>query len=51
MTTKQLAEALNVHSETVRRMRIREQIPFIKVSDTEYRYNYEEVIEALKDSK
>tara|TARA_R100000541_G_scaffold56783_2_gene66427 strand:- start:386 stop:562 length:177 start_codon:yes stop_codon:yes gene_type:complete len=47
LKTKELAEKLGVHPITVNRMAKDGRIPFIKISDTEFRFNYEEVIEAL----
>ncbi len=49
LTTKELSDKLNVHPETIRRMVKRGQIPFIKLSEKEFRFNLENVIKALEE--
>ncbi|AZU97905.1 hypothetical protein [Vibrio phage LP.1] len=49
ITTKELAKELNLHPETVRRMARRNQIPFIRVSETEFRFNLAEVLDRLQN--
>ena len=48
LSTTQLAKKLGVHRITVVRMANDGRIPYIKISDTEYRYDYDKVIEALE---
>jgi excisionase family DNA binding protein len=48
LTTKELAEILNLHPETIKRMAKREQIPFIRVSATKFMFDENDVFEALK---
>ena len=51
ISTNELAKKLSVHRMTVVRMAKDGRIPFLKISDTEYRYNYEKVITALESNK
>lgn len=51
ISTKELAKELNVHPETVRRMARRNQIPFIRVSETEFRFNLQQVIDRLQNNE
>lgn len=46
--TKELAEILNVHPETVRRWVKAKRIPYIKVGKRDFRFDVEKVIEALE---
>lgn len=48
LTTNEIAEKLNVHPATVRRMVKRKQIPYIKLSDKEFRFQLEPVLTALQ---
>jgi len=48
ITTKELAEVLNLHPETIKRMAKRGQIPVIKVSATKFMFDEDEVFNALK---
>lgn len=50
LTTNELAERLNLHRITVRRMSIDGRIPSIFISDTETRYDWDDVIAALKNN-
>ena len=49
LTTNELAERLNVHRLTIMRMVGDGTIPHIKISKKEFRYEYDEVILALKE--
>ena len=51
MSTSQLAKKLGVHRITVIRMANDGRIPFMKISDTEYRYDFEKVMAALEVNK
>lgn len=51
VSTTQLAKKLGVHRITVIRMANDGRIPYIKISDTEYRYDYEKVIATLEVNK
>lgn len=51
MTTGELAKMLNVHGHTVRLWAKEGKIPYIKLSATNYRFDYDEVIKALKEDK
>lgn len=48
LSTNELAEKLNVHRITVVRMVNDGRIPHIKISDTEYRYDFEKVMTHLQ---
>ena len=48
LSTTKMAEKLGVHRITVVRMAKDGRIPYIKISDTEYRYDSEKVIKALE---
>jgi len=48
LSTNELAEKLNVHRITVVRMVNDGRIPYIKISDTEYRYDLEKVMTHLE---
>ena len=48
LSTTQLAKKLGLHRITVVRMANDGRIPYIKISDTEYRYDYDKVIETLE---
>lgn len=48
LTTNELAKKLNVHRMTISRMVNKGTIPFIKIGETEYRYEWDKVIEALE---
>jgi excisionase family DNA binding protein len=48
LTTAQLAEKLNTSKMTVLRMAKDGRIPHIKISKTEFRYDIDEVLEALR---
>ena len=48
LTTKELAEVLNVHPITVTRMVRNKRIPYIKIGGTEFRYKLNEVLKALE---
>lgn len=48
VSTKELASKLKVHPETIRRMVRRKQIPVIKISETDYKFNLEDVIKTLE---
>ena len=48
LSTNELAKKLNLHRITVIRMVNDGRIPYIKISDTEYRYDYEKVIASLE---
>lgn len=50
LSTTQMAKKLGVHRITVVRMANDGRIPYIKISDTEYRYDSEKVITALENS-
>ena len=50
LSTTQLAKKLGLHRITVVRMANDGRIPYIKISDTEYRYDYGKVIEALENN-
>ncbi|MCP4279521.1 MAG: helix-turn-helix domain-containing protein [Alteromonas sp.] len=47
LTTKELAESMGVHPETVRRLVKRNKIPYLKISETEFRFIEADVIRAL----
>ena len=47
MTTQELAERLNVHRITIMRMAKDGRIPYIKISDTEFRYDWDKVMAKL----
>lgn len=49
LTTIELAEYLQVHPETIRRMVKRGQIPVVKLSEREYRFDFEKVMETLEN--
>lgn len=51
LTTTELAELLKVHGHTVRLWAKEGKIPSIKLSATNYRFDYEAVMEALKEIK
>ena len=51
ISTSELAERLDVHKITVQRMANDGRIPCIKISSTEYRFKYSDVMEALKLKK
>ena len=51
LSTSQLAKKLGVHRITVIRMANDGRIPYIKISDTEYRYDYKKVMAALEANK
>jgi|TARA_R110002124_G_scaffold97565_1_gene242552 excisionase family DNA binding protein len=48
LSTTDMAKHLSVHRITVVRMAIDGRIPFLKISDTEYRYDRDKVIAALE---
>ena len=50
LSTNELAEKLNVHRITVVRMVNDGRIPYIKISDTEYRYDLEKVMARLEEN-
>ena len=50
LTTTELAAKLNVSRITVLRMAKDKRIPYIAISATEFRYNYNEVIAKLKSA-
>ena len=50
LSTNELAEKLNVHRITVVRMVNDGRIPYIKISDTEYRYDLEKVMTRLEEN-
>lgn len=47
LTTKELAEALNVNPQTVRRLVNSGRIPHIELSKTEWRFDLQKVLRAL----
>ena len=47
LKTKELADRLGVHPQTIRRMVERDQIPVVKLSKTEFRFDLNEVKAAL----
>lgn len=49
VTTVQLAQILNVHTNTVRRWVKEDRIPRIKISETDFRFDVEKVIAALEE--
>ena len=51
LTTKELAEMLDLHPETIKRMSKRGQIPVIRVSATKFMFDEEDVFNALKGAK
>ena len=51
LSTTKMAKKLGVHRITVVRMANDGRIPYIKISDTEYRYDAEKVIAALEVNK
>lgn len=51
MTTLELAEKLNVHRVTIMRMAKDGRIPYIRISPTEFRYDFEKVMEALQPAE
>lgn len=50
MTTKELADHLKVHPETIRRMVKRGQIPYIKISETNFKFELDTVLEVLQNN-
>ena len=48
LSTTKMAKKLGVHRITIVRMANDGRIPYIKISDTEYRYDAEKVIAALE---
>ena len=48
ISTTEMANKLGVHRITVVRMAKDGRIPFVKISDTEYRYDMDKVIAALE---
>lgn len=50
-TSAEIAEIFQVHGNTVRQWTREGKIPAIKISKTNYRYDLEKVIEALKEIK
>ena len=51
LSTTQLSKKLSVHRITVIRMANDGRIPYVKISDTEYRYDYKKVMVALENNK
>jgi len=47
MTTKQLAESLGLHPETIRRWVKSGKIPVIKIGEKDFRFDCQKVMEAL----
>tara|TARA_R110002049_G_scaffold86363_2_gene219734 strand:- start:4 stop:246 length:243 start_codon:yes stop_codon:yes gene_type:complete len=48
LTTKELAECLNVHPASISRKVIKGEIPFYRLSKTDLRFDLEEVLAELK---
>ena len=50
LSTTKMARKLGVHRITIVRMAIDGRIPYLKISDTEYRFDAKKVIAALENS-
>lgn len=48
LTTNELAEKLKVHPHTVRLWAKEKKIPYVKLSERDFRYYYSKVIAALE---
>lgn len=51
LTTKELAEYLNVHPVSINRMVANDRIPFMRLGKTDLRFDLEEVLKELKGEK
>lgn len=49
LNSKELAEYLNIHHGSVKRMVASDRIPFIRLSKTDLRFDLEEVLKKLKE--
>ncbi len=49
--TEELAKILDVHPNTIRAYAASGRIPFIKLSERDYRYDLEKVLEHLRGDK